>query len=161
MKKGGGIKLGKAYLKEEIESLINDSNGGISMRKAKLRLRAHHFLCMQGFQGYGYSDDFVKNMTEVVKYLKKNEGSNIILVDECDDICRACPRNANGECIDSNKVNTMDKKVLEKLNLQAGNEISPGELIAMVNKRLKNKKEAQDVCGECSWHKKCLWFLRV
>lgn len=131
------------------------------MCKAKLRLRAHHFLCMQGFQGYGYSDDFVKNMTEVVKYLKKNEGSNIILVDECDDICRACPRNANGKCKDSDKVHTIDKKVLEKLNLQAGKEICPGDLIAMINRRLKNKKEVQDVCGECSWHKKCLWFLGV
>ena len=28
----------------------------------KLVLRGHHLLCLKGFQGYGYDDDFVENM---------------------------------------------------------------------------------------------------
>ena len=26
-----------------------------------LRIRAHHILCIQGFQGLGYSEEFTKN----------------------------------------------------------------------------------------------------
>ena len=31
----------------------------------KIKLRGHHLLCLQGFQGYAYDDSFVKNMTYI------------------------------------------------------------------------------------------------
>lgn len=34
-----------------------------------LVLRGHHTLCLLGFQGFGYSKSFVKNMSEIHAYL--------------------------------------------------------------------------------------------
>ena len=42
------------------------------MDKKILSIRAHHFLCMQGFQGYGYSEDFIRNMAGIIEYIREN-----------------------------------------------------------------------------------------
>ncbi|MDF2503348.1 MAG: hypothetical protein K0R06_839, partial [Clostridium sp.] len=54
------------------------------MNKKVLNIRAHHFLCMQGFQGYGYSDDFVAHMSKIVNYIRKNLDCKINLINSCD-----------------------------------------------------------------------------
>lgn len=123
-----------------------------------LRIRAHHFLCMQGFQGYGYNEEFVKNMDKIIKYIKANEELQIQLIDGCDDICVPCNNNNEGKCSDSVKVDAMDRKVLEKLNLKSGEIKSPSELFKLVNKNIGSKASAKEVCGGCCWHKECLWF---
>ena len=33
-------------------------------------LRAHHILCILQFRGYGYSDEFIKNMQNIMNRLK-------------------------------------------------------------------------------------------
>lgn len=126
-----------------------------------LKIRAHHFLCMQGFQGYGYSNEFVDNMSKVIKYIKENKNENIKLIDNCDDICSACTNNINGQCDDFYKVDAMDKKVLNKLSLKSGEVVKLNELFALVNEKIKDKRSAQEICGACSWHEKCLWFLNI
>lgn len=123
-----------------------------------LRIRAHHFLCMQGFQGYGYNKEFVKNMDKIIKYIKENKDLKIELIDSCDDICWPCGNNKWGKCEDSGKVDAMDRKVLQKLNLKSGAIKSPSELFDLVNKNIGNKNSANEVCGTCCWHKECLWF---
>lgn len=37
-----------------------------------IHLRPHHLLCLQAFRGKGYSEDFVKKMTEVLNKLLEN-----------------------------------------------------------------------------------------
>lgn len=123
-----------------------------------LRIRAHHFLCMQGFQGYGYNEEFVKNMDKIIKYIKDNKDLKIKLIDSCDDICGPCNNRKGGKCTDSSKVDFMDKKVLEKLNLKSGEIKMPIEIFDLVNKKISSKNSANEVCGTCSWHKECLWF---
>ncbi|WP_287822299.1 DUF1284 domain-containing protein, partial [Clostridium sp.] len=39
---------------------------------------------MQGFQGYGYSDDFVAHMSKIVNYIRKNLDCKINLINSCD-----------------------------------------------------------------------------
>ena len=58
------------------------------------RYRPHHFLCTLGFQGKGYSPDFVKNFSEIADVLRGEDGDEqlIKVIKNCDDICRACPR---------------------------------------------------------------------
>ena len=51
----------------------------------KLVLRGHHLLCLQGFQGYGYDEDFVKNMTEI-NFSRKQKDTLISITNENDDI---------------------------------------------------------------------------
>lgn len=126
-----------------------------------LKIRAHHFLCMQGFQGYGYNEEFVENMCKVIKYINSKENLNITLLDSCDDICTPCTNNKGGKCVDSNKVNVMDEKVLKKLNLKSGEVVSAAKLFSLVNKKINTKNSAAEICGTCSWHKECLWFSKL
>ena len=63
----------------------------------KLILRGHHLLCLQGFQGYGYDENFVKNMTEINRQ-RKLADTTIALTDSPDDICKSCPNLKDGIC---------------------------------------------------------------
>lgn len=129
------------------------------MNKKILKIRAHHFLCMQGFQGYGYSDDFVKNMTRIIKYIRENSDCKINLINSCDDICSACSNNMEQHC--SNKeVDNMDNVVLSKLKLRKGDIISAEEAFELVNRKLKTIEDVENICGNCRWIEKCLWHLR-
>ena len=75
-------------------------------------------LCLQGFQGYGYSKDFVLNMTRINK-LRKTNDCTITLTNDPDDICSACPNLKNNLC-ENEKQNEiivkMDEEVLSQLN---------------------------------------------
>jgi hypothetical protein len=37
-----------------------------------LKVRAHHLLCMQGFQGSGYSPEFVENFIKILDQVHEN-----------------------------------------------------------------------------------------
>jgi len=39
-----------------------------------MAIQAHHFLCIQGFQGYEYNRDIVNNMKEVIKSILDVQG---------------------------------------------------------------------------------------
>lgn len=56
----------------------------------KLILRGHHLLCLKGFQGYGYDENFTKNMIDV-NSKRKMENTTITLTNSPDDVCKACP----------------------------------------------------------------------
>jgi hypothetical protein len=126
-----------------------------------LDFRAHHLLCVQGFQGYGYNEEFTKNMIEVLKNIDRNPESKIIT--ECDIICTYCPHNINGICsqtvASTKKIKKMDLIVLNKLKLKEGVKGRIKEFISLANSTLKNLSDIQEVCGNCNWQKKCLWFL--
>ncbi len=51
-----------------------------------VRLRGHHFLCLLTYKGYGYTPDFVKNMTRIVERVQA--GCAVELTEGPDDICR-------------------------------------------------------------------------
>ena len=84
----------------------------------KIKLRGHHLLCLRGFQGYGYSKDFVLNMTRINE-LRKTKDCIISLTNEPDDICSACPNLQDNMC-ENEKQNEiivkMDDEVLSRLN---------------------------------------------
>lgn len=124
-------------------------------------LRAHHFLCMQGFQGYGYSSGFVEDMKRIVSEIRKNPDMKVKIIDSCDDICASCTNNVNGKCRNYNSIEVMDKKVLKKLDIKSGQELTVSELFDKVNKKIKNKETADDICGKCLWYSKCLWRLSI
>ena len=43
--------------------MVNNVKNGVGSEP--IRIRAHHLLCMQGFQGYGYNKTFTENMTHI------------------------------------------------------------------------------------------------
>lgn len=58
-----------------------------------IRIRAHHLLCIPGFQGYGYSSDFIIHMEKIISFLKSNPNADLQIVDNTDELCSRCPHN--------------------------------------------------------------------
>ncbi len=130
---------------------------GIGSSKA-LEIRAHHLLCMQGFQGYGYSRDFGRNLEEIINYLDSNPYFSLKLVADADIICQKCPHLEDGCCdrYSSPVIRDMDLKVIEKLDLEVGAIEPVQKLLSQV--KAWNIHDLRDVCGECSWKDKCLLY---
>lgn len=122
-----------------------------------LKIRPHHLLCMQGFQGYGYSEEFTANLSEIIERIKNNPHLNIEITTSCDDICIKCPHNKNGVCGDDLKVSRYDRETLYRLKLQPGTLIQAQDIFDFVNSRIKTAKEASAICLGCRWIEICLW----
>jgi len=145
-----------------------------------MKIRAHHLLCIQGFQGYGYSEDFSKNMAEVIEILYNFPKYKIEIVAETDAICTCCPYNINGKCQENqvslqhkvfggpkskiltanDKIISMDLNVLKKLDISPGSIFEAGKIFKITNKKLKTYFDVKDICGDCRWSEKCLWYLK-
>ncbi|MHC1604353.1 MAG: DUF1284 domain-containing protein [Candidatus Methanofastidiosia archaeon] len=126
-----------------------------------MRIRAHHLLCMQGFQGYGYSNDFADNMTAIIKNMKSNP--TLEIVDECDVICSSCPHNIGKKCLayPAQNAKKIDIQTLKKLNLKNGAKIKAQDVFLRVNKKIKTTSDTIDICGNCNWKEKCLFFISL
>lgn len=126
-----------------------------------LKIRAHHLLCMQGFQGYGYSSDFVKNLANIVNIIRGNLDTEVLIVDSCDDICAACSKNNNDICDNFCEIDFMDKNVLNKLEIESGSLMKAKNAFDIVNLKLNSLDSVKDICGECSWAQKCIWHCKL
>ncbi len=126
-----------------------------------VRIRAHHLLCLRGFQGYGYSPDFIENMTDVIKDIESSPDLLVEVVESCDAICLACPHNREDVCLreenSQDKVRDMDRQVLEKLGLKGGQRIRAGDIFPLTDARLENT-DVEEICGDCDWRANCLFF---
>lgn len=98
-----------------------------------IKIRYHHLMCIPRYEGKGYSDAFCSNMQKIKEAIQKD---NYVLVEECDDVCRFCPNNQNGHCIDAKKVNRYDSTVKQKL--EKNEPLSPAE-----------------ICSDCRWFEIC------
>lgn len=127
----------------------------------KLFLRGHHLLCLQGFQGYGYDEKFVNNMTKI-NFLIKQPGTTISLTADSDDICKSCPNLKNNLCQNheqNERIRLMDDEVLSKLNLKE--EYDSIDLFKNVEKIFNSKSSVDKICSECMWHDECLFYQKL
>ena len=127
----------------------------------KIKLRGHHLLCLQGFQGYGYSEDFVSNMTRINELRKANE-CIISLTNEPDDICFSCPNLKNNLCeneIQNSIIVKMDNEVLSKLN--SNKEHNSIDLFDEVASKFNSLKSVENVCNGCKWTDECLFYKKL
>ncbi len=127
-----------------------------------IKIRAHHLLCIQGFQGYGYSKDFVDNMDRIIKIINLDPDREIELIRECDDICLHCPHHIKGKCrkrIGSSwKIRLIDKRILKELKLKENTTGKVNDFLSFVNKNFRNISDVKNICRCCSWKEKCLWY---
>jgi hypothetical protein len=138
-----------------------------------IKLRAHHLLCLQGYQGYGYDENFKINLENVLKQFKKNP--DVIIIKSADDLCNYCPKLKYGKCCldlkDENKpisqeeieksdkeIIKMDSNVLKKIGIDENKKYKIEELYKIVNNSLKRKKDLKNICKGCIWIKECLWY---
>ncbi len=128
-----------------------------------ITIRAHHLLCFQGFQGYGYSADFVKNMARLVDEIHAAPQNMLLkLVVGQDDFCTACPHHGGSRCnkdadADS-RMRAMDTAALAALKLTPNMTDTAEKLIALSNQILKTQHDVALVCGRCEWREKCRWY---
>ena len=119
----------------------------------KLVLRGHHLLCLQGFQGYGYDENFVKNMTKI-NQMRKSANTIISLTNSPDDICKSCPNLKDNLCENqkqNERIKSMDEEVLSKLNTTK--EYDAQDLFKKVEKIFNSKKSVSKICStqaDCS-----------
>ena len=146
-------------------------------------LRAHHLLCLRGFVGMGYNEEFVQNMTQIKERLESGEG--VIIVDTCDDICGSCPNIKDDVCqitakfdslelpnlphpvldrqnvknsisgpLPEEEMQRMDRAVVELADLKIGEECTYSELRQIVDVNIP-PQDMKGVCGECRWLEHC------
>lgn len=130
---------------------INSLNGGCP----ELIIRAHHLLCMRGFQGYGYSREFVDNMERILKWIHDNPRKPIMIVDFPDDICAACPFLDGSTCLRAeDTVRLMDQMLMDLLGIKSGDGLTSTEIDDLISPLL-DSPELTEICGECSWIDVC------
>ena len=127
----------------------------------KLILRGHHLLCLKGFQGYGYDEDFVENMAKV-NSIRKQDFTIISLTDEADDLCSHCPNLKNNKCNSeehNETIRQMDSEVLKKLD--PSKEYDSIELFEKIDEIFDSKESVSEICFNCMWHEKCLFYQKL
>ncbi|MCC7553543.1 MAG: DUF1284 domain-containing protein [Methanobacteriaceae archaeon] len=108
-----------------------------------IKLRGHHLLCIQGFQGYGYDENFVKNITKIKSLIDK-DNPKIKVLNSHDDICRSCPNLTKDKICKDEKNNKdiikMDEEVINKLNLE-NNPLNSDKLLDQINNIFNSSKK--------------------
>lgn len=111
-----------------------------------VRLRGHHILCLLGFRGLGYSDEFVENMARVHARVFSDKAL-VEIVAGADSICDACPRLANGKC---GKARHKDATILSLLSLQPEDRLEPDEIYLRVAEAI-TPENLSNICARCRW----------
>jgi hypothetical protein len=136
-------------------SIFNHDKSGVNLLD-RVVLRGHHLLCVHGFQGMGYSPEFIEKMGEIVKRIRDPEQDfPIQVVRGFDDTCLVCPNKGSERCEASpdseEHVQLLDRNVLRHLDLQEGEVYLKSELV----ERTRQKVEPDDLarlCAGCSWY---------
>jgi len=126
-----------------------------------MKLRGHHLLCILGFQGYGYSEDFVLNMARINE-LRKSDKTTIKLINRPDDICSACPNLKDDVCenkMQNENIVKMDNEVLSQFNINQ--EYNAIDLFNEVVLKFNTLKSVENICNDCKWAEKCLFYKKL
>ena len=119
-----------------------------------ITIRAHHLLCMLGFRGLGYSEEFAANMKRVMERLRLERDLPINTVVGCDVICAACPHCSTTGCSraadSAARSMALDLKVLAKLALEPGARISFGDALRGIEQRV-TADDMREFCSDCEW----------
>ena len=120
-----------------------------------MRLRGHTLICLQGFQGKGYSPEFVENLARIHQELADDRQREVEVVDTPDAVCGACPHHAaagcslNGESSEEG-IQDQDRRVLQLLGLARGTRITWGEILDRIRTAISGD-DLPAICGSCRW----------
>ena len=115
--------------------------------------RPHHFLCSLGFEGKGYSGDFVENMSEIIDGRLRAKDGNLVeieVVGATDDICGPCPKRRGTLCESQNQIATLDARHARALGLFVGTRIDWAEAKRRIRKRVP-PGSLKTLCAGCQW----------
>lgn len=123
-------------------------------KSLSFKFRPHHSLCVQFFEGKGYSDEFVCGMAKIVAVLE-NDNASLTLTGGCDEICSSCPNRDNGSCDVTGKASCYDKRCLDLLGMKIGDTADWKELSRIARENIILKDRLSQVCGDCKWSHIC------
>ncbi len=109
--------------------------------------RPHHFFCTLGFQGKGYSKDFIKNFSAIKQELTNETVLKVTL--KTDDICAPCPHRQGSLCEKQSKIETLDQAHAKALGLFEGDEITWKE--AQFRLASLSLDDHRRICKGCRW----------
>ncbi|MCL2753945.1 MAG: DUF1284 domain-containing protein [Defluviitaleaceae bacterium] len=116
-----------------------------------MKLRPHHLLCTQGYEGKGYNSGFVDNMTAIVTHLRNDASAAIEIVFSTDDICVKCPHMLGIDlCKSNDKVKRLDGKVAAHFGIEEKSYIYQ-DITREINTKMTSAT-MNDICGECEWY---------
>ena len=118
-------------------------------------LRAHHLICILGFRGMGYSDEFAANMASIVEQLQTSPLTTVEIARVPDDICVPCPFLKDNACHhrgpqSEEAVMHRDLAVMARLGLASGDKLPWAGVIERVKNRLK-VEDLDHICLDCEW----------
>ncbi len=117
-------------------------------------LRAHHAMCLYFFTGKGYNNEFVENMNHILESLSINP--RITIINEGDEICNKCPNFIDEKCVEQEKVNKYDHKVLQYCLLKRGDSIYWKDFQDIIYKNIIAVHKREKICKDCEWNKICV-----
>ena len=98
-----------------------------------IRLRPHHLLCTQSYEGMGYSPDFIENMNKIT-----------------DSLCASCPHMRGEDLCDSqDNVKTFDRRMIEEFGLEE-KEYIYSEITQTIDAQMTENR-LRTICRGCSW----------
>ena len=116
-----------------------------------INIRPHHLLCIHGFRGKGYSDEFVESMTSIVHNIKKSKETQLNVVFNTDTICANCPHKIGENlCTTQEHILTLDNKVTSALDLQEKS-YAYNEIQHLITQKL-TPGDFDHICGSCQWY---------
>jgi hypothetical protein len=118
-----------------------------------MRIRGHSLLCIQGFVGEGYSDEFVDNMMNVVAALRGDVP--VTVIDGPDVLCESCPNLSADGCTlhgDNSElgIRAQDRDVMGRLGISPGATLPWGDVLRRI-RELIEPDDLDEICGECPW----------
>ena len=119
----------------------------------RVKIRAHHGMCLTFFEGKGYSEAFTRQMQRISDTMKGNPMLQIVKRD--DVICQKCPNLQGGLCKTEKLVQEYDRKVIKLCGLEENSEISWAEFSNLVKERIIAPGKRKDICQNCQWTKIC------
>ncbi|MEW8956730.1 DUF1284 domain-containing protein [Clostridium sp.] len=117
-----------------------------------IKLRPHHLLCLQGYEGKGYDEFFTKNMDKIYDALNNDFSILFQLQTHNDSICECCPNKIDEfNCNSNEKIIAMDNKVLSKFNLKPNGVYNFHHTIEFINSKI-TYDIFENICGSCEWY---------
>lgn len=116
-----------------------------------MELRGHHLVCLHFYRGEGYSPAFVEHLAEIVR--RAEEGEEIKVAPEADDVCRACPYLQGGCCEHKEgadeEIRKLDRAALAFLQVNPGDRVSWQDLREKV--LAAPNRWFDSFCTGCNW----------
>ncbi|MDK2880179.1 MAG: uncharacterized protein PWR06_2895 [Thermoanaerobacteraceae bacterium] len=120
-----------------------------------VRFRGHHLICLNFFQGEGYSQDFIDNLKQLLDRAEK--GEKIEVVAGPDDVCKVCPSLKGDICTHKEgadeEIKELDNQARSYLGVEPGQKVDWKEIRQGVAKIPGSW--FSDFCKGCDWEKVC------